>query len=82
MKVTKGTIIRTICLIVALLNMILQMFGKSPLPIENETISEVVSGLAVIITSIIAWWKNNSFTPEALKADDVKNELKGKTKGE
>lgn len=41
---------RTICLIVALLNSLLASFNKSPLPIDNEQLQQLVS------TLIPLWW--------------------------
>lgn len=69
MKISKGTIIRTACLILAIVNNALVLAGKSPLPIENETLTEVISFIFISTTSIIAWWKNNSFTQKAIEAD-------------
>lgn len=66
---SKGTIIRTICLVLALINIVLESMGKSIIPISDEQISEAVSIALVIITSLEAWWKNNSFTEEAKMAD-------------
>ena len=71
-----GTIVRTVVLAVALFNQVLSMAGKSPLPFTNE---EVEAGVAMALTagaSIWAWWKNNSFTQAAIKADDVLKNLK------
>jgi len=68
-KVTVSTIIRTVCLTLALLNQGLSIAGCSPLPIEDETVSQVISLAATIITSLVAWWKNNSFTQKAIQAD-------------
>ena len=39
---------RTICLIVALLNSLLASFNKSPLPIDNEQLQQVVSTLITV----------------------------------
>lgn len=66
---TKGTIIRTTLLYLALFNQILVIAGKSPLPISNEEVEQIVSLSATVITSLIAWWKNNSFTQKAIEAD-------------
>ncbi len=68
-KVTVSTIIRTACLALALLNQCLSIAGRSPLPIEDETVSQAISLAATIITSLVAWWKNNSFTQKAIRAD-------------
>ncbi|GGB53721.1 holin [Lentibacillus populi] len=58
----KGTIIRTAALVLALTNQILVLFGKSPLPIDSEIVKEFAALLFTIVTSIIAWFKNNYVT--------------------
>ena len=77
-NISKGTIIRTACLLLAIVNTALTMFGKSPLPIEDAMIEEVVSYGFMVVTSIVAWWENNSFTESAIKADEVLADLKAK----
>lgn len=79
-KISTGTIIRTACLVLAFLNAGLALFGKSPLPIDDAMIEQVVSYGAMLITAFAAWWKNNSFTQNAIKADAVLKELKEKPK--
>ncbi len=75
-NITKGTLIRTILLVLALINQILAVFGKSPIPIDDDTVTNLISTVWTVIASLIAWWKNNSFTDKAIKADKVlKNEL-------
>lgn len=69
--VTAATWARTICLLVALLNSLLTAFGKSPLPIDNEQLLQLVSTLITVVVAIINWWKNNSFTKEAIEADEL-----------
>lgn len=71
-----GTIVRTVVLAVALFNQVLVMAGKSPLPFTNEEVTEGVSMILTAGASIWAWWKNNSFTQAAIKADDVLKNLK------
>lgn len=68
-KVTVSTMIRTVCLALALVNQGLAIAGLSPLPIEDETVSQVISLVATVIASLMAWWKNNSFTQKAIAAD-------------
>ena len=72
----KETIIRTVLLSLALLNQILVSMGKSIIPIEDELISQLVSSAFTVVTSIWAWWKNNSFTFAAIEADKLLKELK------
>ncbi len=74
--VSKETIIRTIILILALVNSILTSKGKSMLPISDEEVSEVVSWIFTTAASLWAWWKNNSFTQAALRADEIMKEEK------
>lgn len=69
--VTAATWARTICLFVALLNSLLAAFNKSPLPIDNEQLQQLVSTLITVVVAIINWWKNNSFTKEAIAADEL-----------
>ena len=70
-NITKGTLIRTILLVLALINQILAVFGKSPIPIDDDTVTNLISTVWTVIASLIAWWKNNSFTDKAIKADKV-----------
>ena len=69
MKVEAGTIVRTICLVLALINQVLVMSGHSILPIEDATVEAIVTNVATIVTAVAAWWKNNSFTQKAIAAD-------------
>lgn len=70
-KISKGTITRTACLILAIVNSGLAIFGKSPLPIDNEELTQVISFIFTTVASVIAWWENNSFTQKALEADEL-----------
>lgn len=76
MMISKGTIARTIMLVIVLVNMVLQHFGIDVIKVdESEVLSlvETVINLAVII---VAFWKNNSFTDKAIKADEFLKNLK------
>lgn len=76
MKISKGTIVRTIMLVIVIINMILQKCGHD---IINVNESQILSALEYIIEiAIIAvnWWKNNSFTDNAKKADEFLKNLK------
>lgn len=76
MTISAGTIARTIILVLALLNQILTATGHSVINISDESINTLISTGFTIVTAIIAWWKNNSFTQSALKADEVMREGK------
>jgi len=78
MTVSKETIARTIVLVIALVNQILTVFGINPLPFSEDTVYETVTLLFTIGATAWAWWKNNSFTKEAIEADVYLDELKSK----
>lgn len=75
-NVSSGTIVRTIVLIVALINTVLTGIGKNPLPFSDEQVYNIVSNAVTVIASLWAWWKNNSFTKNAIAADEYMKELK------
>ena len=80
-KVEKSTIIRTIVNIVAMVNLGLTIAGKNPLP-YSET--EIYTGLSVVVevcTNLWTWWKNNSFTKAAIRADGYLKQIKGVRNG-
>ena len=69
MKITSGTIVRTVVLAVALINQILVASGHSVIPIPDEDWENLITTGATVITALIAWWKNNSFTKAARIGD-------------
>jgi SPP1 family holin len=75
-KIEKDTIIRTICLALALVNQLLTAYGKSPLPIQDAQVKVLVSTTLTVATSVWGWWKNNSFTPAAQAGDKIMKALK------
>ncbi len=77
-KITAGTIARTICLALALINQLLTVFGVSPLPIGDELVTNLISTGATIAAALIAWWKNNSISNAAMEADKLLHALKQK----
>ena len=68
-NITAGTIARLICLFLALANQVLVMTGHSVLPIEDQTIELVVTNVGTIAAAVWGYWKNNSWTLKARKAD-------------
>ncbi len=75
-KIPTETIIRAIVLFVTLVNTILTMSGKNPLPFAEDELYAWLSAAATVAATLWAWWKNNSFTPEAIQADKYLAELK------
>ncbi len=76
MKISTDTIIRTVVLVVALINQVLTATGKNPLPFSDDVIYEAVTLAVTIGASVWAWWKNNSFTKAAIEADQYLKGLK------
>ena len=74
MNVSAGTVARTVCLILALINQILVIFGKGTISFAEDNVYQVVSVIFTIVTAVFAWWKNNSFTKAAIKADEFLKE--------
>lgn len=75
MKITKGTIIRTIMLVLVIVNLILKRTGRPVLEIQEGTVASFVETVIELGTIIVAWWENNSFTQNARKADDYLKKL-------
>lgn len=72
-KISPSTIARTAALALALTNQILSATGHAVLPIES---AQLVSTGLTVAAALVSWWKNNSFTPEAIEADDYFYKLK------
>ena len=75
-KIEPATIARTAVLIFALVNQILTMIGKNPLPFAEEDVYTAVTGILTVGAALWTWWKNNSFTQAALEADVYRKEIK------
>ena len=75
-KVKPETIIRTIVLILALANQVLAIYGRDAIPITEDEVYQAVTLIVTIGSSIWAWWKNNSYTREAIEADKYLEELR------
>lgn len=75
-KITKGTIIRTIALAVVLLNLILKALGKPLIDFDEGTVMYWLEYIIEITVIIVTFWKNNSFSPAAIKADEFLKELR------
>ena len=74
------TIIRTIVLILALANRALAICGKEKIPVTDDEIYQLVTLIITIGSALWAWWKNNSFTKPAIKADEYLAKLRKEMK--
>ena len=71
--VTAQTWARTLVLLLALISQLAVILGKRSEAIDVDQWQEYVTYIFTVGASIVAWWKNNSFTKNAQVADDVKN---------
>ena len=65
-----STWIRLIMLVLSLVNLILGAFGIAPITFDENELYTVVSVIFAVITGIVTFWKNNSFTSAAQAADE------------
>lgn len=79
-KVSAGTVARTVCLGLALINQLLAMFGKGTFDIADDVVYQLVTAGFTIAASLVAWWKNNSFSKEAKVCDQAMKDLKAMKK--
>ena len=77
-KIKIATMTRTAVLILALANQILSATGHSPIPVDDAQLEQLISTGMTVGAAIWAWWKNNSFTTEAIAADNYLESLIGR----
>ena len=70
------TVTGVLILLVALVNAVLQMFGINTLPIENGEVSEIVSTVFLIATTLYNVYKNRNITVASQKAQQVTDAIK------
>ncbi|AKF31543.1 phage holin [Bacillus velezensis] len=70
----KGTVVRTVLLLIALINQTMLMLGKSPLEITDVQVNQLADALYTagsviftISTTLVAWFKNNYVTGKGHK---------------
>ena len=76
MKVKTETIIRTVVLILALINQVLAITGRQAIPITEDEVYQLITLVVTIAAALWSWWKNNSFTFPAIKADEYLEQLR------
>ena len=69
--------IRTVLLALSLINDALQAVGVIEFEsADAATVYRIISYVATAGAAAWAWWKNNSFTDAAIKADEMLDDLK------
>ena len=71
--VTVQTWARSIVLLLALVSQLCVILGKRTEAIDVDQWQEYVTYALTVGASIVAWWKNNSFTDKAQNADKLLN---------
>lgn len=61
---------------VLFINAILTAKGINPIPLDESAVGEVVSMIALAISTVWSWWKNNNITTEALYWQEQKERVK------
>ena len=79
-KIPAATIARTVVLALALVNQLLSAAGKPVLPIDSASVEQWVTAGLTTAAAIWSWWENNSFTHEAIRADELLDQMQGKIK--
>ncbi len=76
MKISKGTIVRTILLLIAIINIGLQHFGIDIIKVDESEVASIVEYIIQIAIIVVGFWKNNSYTEKALEADKFLKDLR------
>ena len=61
---------------IVLINFVLRSTGHDVLNIDESQIAETIEMIISIAVIVLSWWKNNSFTENAQKADEYLEELR------
>lgn len=67
--VSKGTVLRTILIILAMGNYILTATGHKVIVINESDLDTLITAGFTVGTVLVGFWKNNSFTAPAQEAD-------------
>lgn len=76
LKISKGTILRAVFTALVVINLILKNLGLDVLGTEDTTAAALAEAISEASVILISFWKNNSFTQNAIKADEYLKELK------
>ena len=74
--ITAETVAGVLVLLVALVNAVFQMLGFDTLPIENEEISNIVSIVFLIATTLYNTYKNRNISTASQVAQNITDSIK------
>ena len=69
--IDKGSAIRTIVLVIALINQFLTAFGLTTIPGTTDEQILVISTIFTAASAVVAWFKNNYVTVKGIKQKEV-----------
>lgn len=67
----RNSLIRTVLLVLALLNQVLTVYGLSPLPIDDAQVETAISLGFTIVIAVWSWWKNNYISQKGLQQKEA-----------
>ncbi|MCI8408048.1 MAG: phage holin [Lachnospiraceae bacterium] len=74
--ITSEAVTNMLILLIALVNTTLQMFHISVLPIADEDVTNIISTIFLIVTTLWNTWKNRNFTSASQIAQNITNAIK------
>lgn len=74
--ITAENIAGIVILLAALINAVLQIFGIRTVPIEDSEISNIISTIFLIITTLWNTWKNRNITTISQEAQQIADALR------
>lgn len=74
--VTAEAVTGVLILVVALVNAVLQMFGINTIPIADADVSEIVSTVFLIVTTLYNVYKNRNISTASQVAQSVTDSIK------
>ena len=74
--ITAEAVTGVLVLLVALINAILQMFGYNTLPIADDNISNIVSIVFLIVTTLYNTYKNRNISTASQVAQNITDAIK------
>ncbi|WP_428259607.1 phage holin [Gallibacter sp. Marseille-QA0791] len=72
----RDAIIRLIVMAVLMINMVLTLAGKNPIPFDEAAVTEWLTIAAGGLSAIWSWWKNNNMTTAAQEAQNTLKAIK------
>ncbi len=76
MKISKSTIVRTILVAIVIINFVLEKLGYDIIPADESAIAMFVETFIEIAVIVVGFWKNNSYSQAAIRADEFLKELR------